>query len=91
MLSFNEKYSALQRKDSAYEGIFFAAITSTMIFCRPTCTARKPKAENVVFYDTAKEALQNGFRPCKICKPMEPLGNIPDNIRIILKNTITLI
>ncbi|RPI72274.1 MAG: XRE family transcriptional regulator, partial [Ignavibacteriales bacterium] len=40
-------YNALLNKDSSFEGIFFAGIKTTGIFCRPTCTARKPKKENV--------------------------------------------
>lgn len=85
MLTFEEKYDALTRKDSTYEGIFFAAVKSTMIFCRPTCSARKPKPENVVFYNSAKDALLNGFRPCKVCRPMEAPGSIPDEIQKILR------
>lgn len=86
MLSFKEKYDAIVSKDSAYEGIFFAAVKTTMIFCRPTCSARKPKPENVVFYENVKEALLNGYRPCKVCKPMQLLGTIPDVIQGILKD-----
>jgi AraC family transcriptional regulator of adaptative response/methylated-DNA-[protein]-cysteine methyltransferase len=70
-LTFLEKYKAIGTKDFSYEGIFITAVKTTGIFCRPSCRARKPKQENVIFYDTAREALQNGFRPCKICHPME--------------------
>ena len=86
MSSFKERYDAVVRKDSTYEGVFFVAVKTTMIFCRPTCNARKPKPENVVFYDNAKEALLNGYRPCKVCKPMQPPGTTPDFIRDILKD-----
>jgi len=85
MLSFEEKYDALINKDAAYEGIFIAAVKTTMIFCRPTCTARKPKAENVIFYDAVKDALLHGFRPCKICKPMELPGSVPEPIQDLLR------
>jgi len=43
-------YKALVNKDVSYEGIFIAAIRTTGIFCRPTCTTRKPKEENVEFF-----------------------------------------
>ena len=56
-LTFQEKYNAIGRKDSFYEGVFVTAVKTTGIFCRPACRARKPKPENVVFYDTTQEAL----------------------------------
>ncbi|MEN8153618.1 MAG: methylated-DNA--[protein]-cysteine S-methyltransferase, partial [Acidobacteriota bacterium] len=83
-LSFKEKYEAIGKKDSTYEGVFITAVTTTGIFCRPSCRAKKPKAENVVFYDTQQEAIQNGFRPCKICRPMEPEGEAPQYIKNII-------
>ena len=49
-------YQALVNKDSQFEGIFYAAIKTTGIFCRPTCTARKPKPENVEYYTNTKDA-----------------------------------
>jgi AraC family transcriptional regulator, regulatory protein of adaptative response / methylated-DNA-[protein]-cysteine methyltransferase len=57
--------------DRSCDGLFFAGVTSTMVFCRPSCPARKPKPENVEFYGTAKEALFGGFRPCKRCHPLD--------------------
>ena len=71
-------YNALINKDSQFEGIFFAAIKTTGIFCRPTCTARKPKPENVEYYPSAKEAVAHGYRPCKVCQPMQQKGEFPD-------------
>lgn len=85
ILSDKKMYNALLRKDSSFEGQFFAAIKTTGIFCRPSCTARKPKRENVEFYTTAKEAMSNGYRPCKICKPLVMSGEIPSDIKKILK------
>ncbi len=74
-------YDAFLRRDISYEGIFFAAVKTTGVFCRPTCTARRPKRENVEFYKSTKEALSSGYRPCKLCKPLEYLGTAPDFIR----------
>ncbi len=71
-------YEALVNKNSQFEGIFFAAIKTTGIFCRPTCTARKPKPENVEYFPTTKEAMANGYRPCKVCHPMQMKGEFPD-------------
>lgn len=80
----NEKYNALVEKNAAYDGAFFAAVKTTGIFCRTTCTARKPKRENVCFYDTVREAMAAGYRPCKICRPMESTDKIPDDIASLL-------
>ena len=84
-LTFKEKYDALGQSGGTFEGIFITAVKTTGIFCRPSCRARKPKAENVIFYNTAQEALQNGYRPCKICRPMEKQDETPDYIKNIIK------
>jgi len=84
-LTFQEKYNAIDRKDSLYEGVFITAVKTTGIFCRPSCRARKPNIENVVFYDTVQQALQNGYRPCKVCKPMEKQDETSDYIKLLIK------
>lgn len=84
-LSFQEKYQVILNKDTGYEGIFFTAVKTTGIFCRPSCPARKPKIENVVFYDSIHEAILNGYRPCKICKPIVLADETPFYIQNILK------
>ncbi len=78
-------YSALLEKNPAFEGIFFFAVKTTGIFCRPTCTAKKPKAENVEYFSSTKEALSHGYRACKICRPMELPGQTPSWLKILLK------
>lgn len=83
-LSFQDKYKVIGSQDSSYEGIFVTAVKTTGIFCRPSCRARKPKSENVTFFDTAKIAIQHGYRPCKVCKPMEKLAETPDYITEII-------
>ena len=77
-------YTALSNRDSAYEGIFVTGVKTTGIFCRPTCSARKPKRENVEYFATAKEALVSGYRPCKVCKPMELNGSTPAWLKPLL-------
>lgn len=86
MLTNEIMYEALVNKDASYEGTFIAAVKTTGIFCRPVCTARKPKRENVSFYKTTKEAILHGYRPCKVCRPMEKLGHTPDYIKNILQS-----
>jgi len=56
--------------DATYDGLFFAGVTTTGIFCKPSCAARKPRPERVELYGTAREALFAGFRPCLRCRPM---------------------
>ncbi len=63
-------YKALIDKNPEYEGVFFVGVTTTGVFCRPTCPARKPKFENCEFYETAEQALLASFRPCKRCRPL---------------------
>lgn len=65
-----EYYKAFIDKKSVYEGIFFVGVKTTGIFCRPTCSARKPKIENCEFFATAEQALLASFRPCKRCRPL---------------------
>ena len=83
-LSFDEKYEQI-KKNSKYNWIFFVWVTSTGIFCRPNCRAKKPMKKNVIFFDNTEEAIKNGFRPCKICKPMELDWEMPGFIRKIIK------
>jgi len=74
----DEMLRALMEKDATCDGLFYAGVTSTMIFCRPSCAARKPKPENVEFYPTAREALFAGFRPCRRCHPLQDARSTPE-------------
>src|SRR5437016_5850919 len=65
-------YRALVHRDPSFEGIFYAGVRTTGIFCRPTCTAKKPERVNVDFFATPSEALHGGYRPCLRCQPMDP-------------------
>ncbi|HZP94376.1 MAG TPA: bifunctional DNA-binding transcriptional regulator/O6-methylguanine-DNA methyltransferase Ada [Burkholderiales bacterium] len=67
--SENEKWAALVRRDPAADGAFYYAVRTTGVYCRPSCSARLARRENVRFYATREEAEQAGFRPCKRCKP----------------------
>lgn len=85
VLTDEEMYRACLNKDVNFEGVFVTAVKTTGIFCRPTCTARKPKFSNVEFLKTAAEAQEKGYRACKVCKPLEDLNHIPHVIKQILK------
>ena len=62
--------AAFRERDESFDGLFYAAVTTTGIFCRPSCPARKPLPGNTVFYATAAEALFAGYRPCRRCRPL---------------------
>jgi AraC family transcriptional regulator of adaptative response/methylated-DNA-[protein]-cysteine methyltransferase len=87
-MNVNEEsmYQALLDKDPAFEGIFVVAVKTTGVFCRSTCTARKPKRENVEFFTSCKEALRHGYRPCKICSPLQKSGETPAAISKLLND-----
>jgi AraC family transcriptional regulator of adaptative response/methylated-DNA-[protein]-cysteine methyltransferase len=70
-------YRALVNRDASFEGIFFVGVRTTGIFCRPTCSAKKPARENVDFFATSTEAFDSGFRPCLRCHPMEAATPVP--------------
>src|SRR5262245_61054286 len=79
-----EMERALLRSDAAYDGLFFAAVRTTGIFCRPSCRARKPHLVNVAFFPGVREALSAGFRPCKRCRPLAAAGAHPEWVRRLL-------
>lgn len=83
-LSRDRMYRAILDQDPTFEGIFFTCVKSTGIFCRPGCTARKPKLENVEFVGTAKDALGKGYRPCKICEPLKLPNETPGFVQLLL-------
>jgi AraC family transcriptional regulator of adaptative response / DNA-3-methyladenine glycosylase II len=68
-LDFEQRYRAVSSRDARFDGWFFTAVTSTGIYCRPSCPAATPRPEHVRFYPTAAAAQGAGFRACKRCVP----------------------
>ena len=62
-------WRALEQRDPRFDGWVYVGVTSTGIYCRPSCPAMTPKRENVRFYPSAAAAQQAGFRACKRCRP----------------------
>src|SRR5690242_10560687 len=62
-------YRAVAGRDRRFDGVFFTAVHTTGIYCRPSCPARTPRASNVSFHRTAASAQAAGFRACKRCLP----------------------
>ncbi|MFP4539065.1 MAG: bifunctional DNA-binding transcriptional regulator/O6-methylguanine-DNA methyltransferase Ada [Dichotomicrobium sp.] len=63
------RWVAVERRDGTLDGAFVFAVRSTGVYCRPGCPARRPRAENVIFFDTPAEAEAAGFRACLRCRP----------------------
>lgn len=68
---------AFSEKNAEYDGVYFVAVKTTGIFCRPSCPS-KPNPENVEFFGSIKECLFAGYRPCKRCHPEEVDGTPPE-------------
>jgi AraC family transcriptional regulator of adaptative response/methylated-DNA-[protein]-cysteine methyltransferase len=68
-------YDALIARDEAYDGRAFVGVSSTGVFCRLTCPARKPKRENCSFFSDVSACIEAGFRPCKRCHPLTPAAD----------------
>ncbi|UGQ12600.1 helix-turn-helix domain-containing protein [Yinghuangia sp. ASG 101] len=75
--TFSARYQAISSRDARFDGRFFTAVSSTGIYCRPSCPARTPRPENVTFFATAAAAQAAGFRACKRCRPEAGPGS-PD-------------
>jgi AraC family transcriptional regulator of adaptative response / DNA-3-methyladenine glycosylase II len=73
--SFERCRKAAEDKDARFDGWFYTGVTSTGIYCRPSCPARTPKASNMRFYATAAAAQSAGFRACKRCRPNASPGS----------------
>ena len=78
---FERCYRAVQSRDARFDGWFFTAVTSTGIYCRPSCPAMTPMAKNVRFYATAAAAQGAGFRACRRCRPDATPGSPEWNVR----------
>jgi AraC family transcriptional regulator of adaptative response/methylated-DNA-[protein]-cysteine methyltransferase len=61
--------NAVAARDRSMDGVFYYAVLSTGIYCRPSCPSKRPRRENVVFFRARDAAERAGFRPCKRCKP----------------------
>lgn len=88
-LSFEEMWEKIMACDSKYDGLFFTAVKTTKIYCRPSCKSRKPKKINVEFYNDMNAAQEAGYRPCKRCQPEieeSPSAKIVKNVITFLVN-----
>ena len=90
----NERWEAVQRSDESYDGLFFYAVKTTGIFCRPSCRSKPPKRENLCYFASGEEARAAGFRPCKRCRSdlleYQPMRDIAAEIKARLDKAASL-
>lgn len=83
--SLSEMERARQARDKSYDGVFYIAVRTTGIFCRPSCPSRSSLPQNVEFYARAEDAIFAGYRPCKRCHPLHVNGAAPEWIESLLE------
>lgn len=69
MFDFETAYRAMASRDARFDGRFVVAVTSTRVYCRPSCPSRTPKPENTRFFAVPAAAESAGFRACRRCRP----------------------
>ena len=67
-----DRWAAVTRRDPSADGQFFYSVSTTGVYCRPSCPSRQARREHVRFHPTSADAERAGFRPCKRCRPTEP-------------------
>lgn len=80
-MTFDERYRAIDSRDTRFDGQFVTAVRTTGIYCRPSCPARTPKPSNVSFFVTSAAAHEAGYRACKRCLPEAAPGSPQWNLR----------
>ncbi len=85
VLTTQEKYKAVLENVEDFDGMFYYAVKTTGIYCKPSCKSKMPKKENTVFFDSASEAEGAGFKPCKRCRSdlykFEPAKEIANRVK----------
>src|SRR5919109_880071 len=67
--SNDSRWEIITSRDSQPGNEFFYGVKTTGVYCRPSCRSRKPRRENVEFFDSPAAAQRAGFRPCQRCRP----------------------
>ena len=92
MLDFDTCDDARLRRDPAFDGMFFTAVRTTGIYCRPVCPVKHPLTKNVSYYPTAAAAERAGYRPCLRCRPeTAPFGPAWNGTRTTVARALALI
>jgi AraC family transcriptional regulator, regulatory protein of adaptative response / methylated-DNA-[protein]-cysteine methyltransferase len=80
MLNEDRKWEAVEHRDASQDGKFVYAVTSTGVYCRPTCPSRRPLRKNVRFFDTLQAAERAGFRACRRCHPERARSSVINEV-----------
>src|SRR6202171_3320306 len=82
----DHRWNAVTARDPAYDGQFVFGVSSTGVYCRPSCPARRPRRENVRFFERPEQAEQAGYRACLRCRPKSVSGNAEsDGVKAICR------
>jgi len=82
----DQRWNAVAARDAAHDGAFVFAVSTTGVYCRPSCAARRPRRENVQFFLTTEQAEKAGYRACLRCRPKSAGGNAPsDGVKAICR------
>src|SRR6476620_7311705 len=83
------RWLAIREKNPEFDGLFYFGVRTTGIFCRPSCSSKTPRPENVAYFSSTTEAQKKGFRACMRCKPTN--GYFPgSNAELVVKALETL-
>jgi AraC family transcriptional regulator of adaptative response / methylphosphotriester-DNA alkyltransferase methyltransferase len=89
----HERWKAVSENDKNYDGIFLYGVKTTKIFCRPSCKSKLPLKKNIVYFETKEKAEQDGYRPCKRCRPdllkYEPIEEIAEKTKSLIHTYFT--
>lgn len=85
-----QRLAAVRARDTAADGRFVYAVTTTGVYCKPSCRSRPARSENISFYATSSDAERAGFRACKRCRP-DQTAPIPDAITTLVTDTCRFI
>ena len=79
-LTDEARWTGVLSRDPRLDGQFYYGVSTTKIYCRPSCPARRPLRKNVRFFESATAAVRDGFRPCKRCKPDTEENSVLDRL-----------
>ena len=74
-------WTAVLSRDASFDGRFVYAVRSTGVYCRPSCSSRRPRQSQALFFAAPEEARRAGYRPCRRCRPDQPVGESVDLAR----------
>src|SRR5437763_14518755 len=87
-LSPAQSWQVVLQRDPNYDGRLYYGVRSTGVYCRPSCPSRRPRQEQVRFFDQPQSAERAGFRPCRRCKPTDinPTAHDVELVRTVCKH-----